>query len=541
MTRIGFKTFVYSFVFTLSAIIIVDRAFFYTPQMTENNVQIPRKNIALFFRPSQPYVYSSQTVPVEQIALQEPEKEPEKLEIAKNLPVLPQQSSLEENIVEEEKEIPLITEKIPEADKEAELNNIPDMPLVYSGDFDTEKGVEGEEIKTVLLSEKPAEIPEKIEVTKEIIDNKPIVLSEHSGPITIKATKQIFKIDNVKKYNERKAAENQKTGDNPVKETLLEQETIPLQGDVQSVKRSENPKGSQVASLGENLSLAEAEEEVKADTPQEERKWQTMAEKHKNDNPWLVARGSKFVKNKQILKEGFASEAAKKKAEQILVNNKAEIKGQGKTTKIAVQDNLLIPIPQDLLDEDDLVPDISDDDKETKPVPKKKVKAKVVTKPKEKSILDSISSVFSKENREKAIKKLKAKGNNLLKPQKQEVEEEERPVILPTEIRLSFQPNRAEISGQTLRWIQAFAKKAVDEKDVGLEIRIDGSKSFALQQKRLNMLYNILTANGVEYQKINTAFVDREPNSFVVRTVKIVNASQENKKDEEWKKYYQKW
>ena len=146
-----------------------------------------------------------------------------------------------------------------------------------------------------------------------------------------------------------------------------------------------------------------------------------------------------------------------------------------------------------------------------------------------------IASVFSKENKEKALKKLRMRGNKAVD------EEIERAQILPTEIRLSFQPNRAEISGQTLRWIQAFAKKATDEKNVGLEIRIDGSGAFALQQKRLNLLYNILTANGVEYKKINTVFADREANSFIVRTVKITNGVNEKKETDGWKKYYQNW
>ena len=43
---------------------------------------------------------------------------------------------------------------------------------------------------------------------------------------------------------------------------------------------------------------------------------------------------------------------------------------------------------------------------------------------------------------------------------------------MPTEMRLSFQPNRAEISGQTLRWIQAFASKKKTEEDVFLNIFI---------------------------------------------------------------------
>ena len=188
------------------------------------------------------------------------------------------------------------------------------------------------------------------------------------------------------------------------------------------------------------------------------------------------------------------------------------------------------------MDEDNLIPDLGDDEyKEKASFETKPKKEKSETK--DSSILDSIASVFSKENREKAIKNLKEKSGKSVDTKNETVIK-----ILPTEIRLSFQPNRAEISGQTLRWIQAFAKKAADESNVGLEIRIDGSGNFTLQQKRLNLLYNILTTNEVPYQKINTVFVEREPNSFVMRTVKVVKDEEDIKReDEQWKKYYQKW
>ena len=62
-----------------------------------------------------------------------------------------------------------------------------------------------------------------------------------------------------------------------------------------------------------------------------------------------------------------------------------------------------------------------------------------------------------------------------------------------------------------------------------------------MQQKRLNLLYNILTANGVEYNKINTVFADREANSFVVRAVKIAGGVKEKKEIDGWKRYYQPW
>lgn len=92
--------------------------------------------------------------------------------------------------------------------------------------------------------------------------------------------------------------------------------------------------------------------------------------------------------------------------------------------------------------------------------------------------------------------------------------------IVPTELKLSFQPNRAEISGQTLEWLHAFADNAVNNDNVIVEIRVDRSASFEVQQKRLKMLYKILADNGVEQHKVNILFTNREPNSFIIRNVR---------------------
>ena len=116
--------------------------------------------------------------------------------------------------------------------------------------------------------------------------------------------------------------------------------------------------------------------------------------------------------------------------------------------------------------------------------------------------------------------------------------------IMPTEMRLSFQPNRAEISGQTLRWIQAFAARAANNPEIGIEIRIDGTSAMELQQKRLNLLHNILTNRGVEYSKINTIFTNREPNSFILRTTTLNfnnNAGNINRNNNRMATTYVQW
>lgn len=89
--------------------------------------------------------------------------------------------------------------------------------------------------------------------------------------------------------------------------------------------------------------------------------------------------------------------------------------------------------------------------------------------------------------------------------------------------------------------LQAFANKTIEEKNVGLEIRIDGSSSYELQQKRLNLLNNILASSGVDYRKINTVFTTREPNSFIIRTVRLNNSNGGIKENNEWQDYYKAW
>ena len=166
------------------------------------------------------------------------------------------------------------------------------------------------------------------------------------------------------------------------------------------------------------------------------------------------------------------------------------------------------------------------------------------SKTQDKGLLKSITSIFSKDENKQVsdddtstpngsfIDKFISKGK----------EKSTQDKILPTEIRLAFQPNRAEISGVTLKWLQAFANKTIEDSSAGLEIRIDGGSSYQLQQKRLNLLHNILTNNGVNYRKIKTVFTTREPNSFIIRTIRLNNDTNGGiKEDNEWQDYYKAW
>ena len=112
---------------------------------------------------------------------------------------------------------------------------------------------------------------------------------------------------------------------------------------------------------------------------------------------------------------------------------------------------------------------------------------------------------------------------------------------MPAELKLAFQPNRAEISGHTLKWIHAFADNARDNPEIYIEIRIDGTGSFTLQQKRLNLLSTIFANRGVDFRKVNIVFTSREPNSFIIRNIRFNNSEEIIINQDENNTHYQQW
>ncbi|MBR6355446.1 MAG: hypothetical protein IKR92_01200 [Alphaproteobacteria bacterium] len=101
--------------------------------------------------------------------------------------------------------------------------------------------------------------------------------------------------------------------------------------------------------------------------------------------------------------------------------------------------------------------------------------------------------------------------------------QEEEKNIAPSELKITFQPNKAEISGQTLEWLRAFADNTVKNDTVVVEIRASQSAPQAIQQKRLKLFYKLLADRGVDYHKINIIFTNREPNSFIIRNVRYAS------------------
>ena len=103
MNKTGLKTFVYSFVLTLSAIVVADKVFFVAPKDDVASVVVPRKNIALFFGGDNHQSFSSKIVPVRKIALQKTQTNSQEVAIAQNV------SDLMPDLVV--KDIPSITDR----------------------------------------------------------------------------------------------------------------------------------------------------------------------------------------------------------------------------------------------------------------------------------------------------------------------------------------------------------------------------------------------------------------------------------------------
>ena len=326
----------------------------------------------------------------------------------------------------------------------------------------------------------------------------------------------------------------------------------------------ETPEKNRLAMLHDKASIHSMEKERLKETKEKEdtqqhKTWQTMAEKNNEESTWIAAKGSGYVANKKIKEEKYYKSADKKLVQKILKED-ATPKNTDKGTKLASEtvDNILIPIPEEILNDPNLTPQLvsSSQSKELEEkltekenLEYKKDKTSVdfdkttpkETKSAEKSgLLKSLTSIFSKnssnteddsQNEDSFFSRFRTKSAKSSSGSK----------ILPTEIRLAFQPNRAEISGVTLKWLQAFANKIIEDEEAGLEIRINGTSSYELQQKRLNLLNNILASNGVDFHKVKTIFTTREPNSFVIRTVRLNNENGGIKEDNDWQDYYKVW
>lgn len=296
-----------------------------------------------------------------------------------------------------------------------------------------------------------------------------------------------------------------------------------------------------------------------------------------DNSPWVTAKTKKAAKNKNF------AQMMNNKNENLFTENLQQLTQNDDSVsyKVAerIKQSVIFPIPDEILNDENLTPTFIKD----KSTPTKKTNTKT-QKPKEEDtssiqikkqdttfkksssntvsdaadtnndtsgILDSISSWFStpKQNSTEdiiieapVVKKKKpaptyetntqtipAQKNNKTKQEElvdfysslQETRQEyAQRKIVPSELKLFFQPDKAEISGTTLTWLKAFSEAATSD-DIRLQIRLDASVATELQKKRLNLLYTIFMNNGVDFKKVDTVFSTTEPNALIIRTIRI--------------------
>lgn len=588
MRKKAVKNFVYSFLFSLLAVAAVGKVFFRAPETPKNqtgNKVIKTQDISLFSKPKDLTVrqiaaatavdvsaIEDLTAPApaaEVVAPKEAlEQKPEVL--AENTVTATSQTVIKSSIntdLAAAQEIVLEPEEIVSAQVAAPAYE--QSGIVYADISDT---LQDEKTQNIILS-KPSE-PLKVLYAPEDKD---------------------ISAENIV------VAENTVTDNAALSVAPLEDDEIPLvetSGTLhKQIEVQNSASGSEIAMLEPNVLVntieeAEApEEKTLAEADLKQNEWQQMSEKQPEESPWVVAKGNRFAKNKAVVEQFAQSEqtleetpvAAEEEADESqpkpeeqtsLLRPAAEDENislalkekdgniSGGETKVAYQmvPNLLIPIPDDIANDPNLTPQLSysPDDK---PAKKEEVKEPAATAPndggglnedeKKTGLFKSITSWFAgnkdkskDENPQTEISQSSGQSRSTFdffgvgnkfpgqsKPAK----------ILPAELRLSFQPNRAEISGQTLRWIHAFADNARDNDDLYIEIRIDGTSSFALQKKRLNLLSTILANRGVDYRKINIVFTSREPNSFIIRNIRFNNNEEVVINKDNGSSYYRPW
>lgn len=572
MQKTGLKTFVYSFALSLFAIFTANGIYWHTRPSASQEVKIPSKNIMLFLRGNRD-TPSTRPAPVKKIALTVL-PEPRQQETP------PAPSSLQ--VVYQ-----------PEAEVIMADNDIIDFPLEIDHNI-PDNAIRETETRTKLVQNfdevihnPPPRAAEKIiprhsaDKSEKAYQEAPVKSAPQESPVLTAELAAPAVL----------TAEDDKMGDTlqmAAAESLEPEAIFPLEKTVDPLAKNagakvlRNAEANRVALAGSSVPIKSMTSEKSAQHQEpianKSKSWEQMPRRdalanNGEDSPWVVAKGAVAPHNAMVAKEKYyqKDEAAIQKAlnREPLDTTNADLQLASGTVQ-----NLLIPIPEEILNDENLTPQLVSSDKpddikkeieverklkeevrpekplivkkeeKSEPQPIEPVKHQTPQEQKKGNILSSLSSIFSSSSNVKESKQNTDDDDFISSIKKKFKGSRSRGKIMPTEMRLSFQPNRAEISGQTLRWIQAFAGKAADDPAMSIEIRIDGTSGMELQQKRLNLLHNILTNKGVEYSKINTVFTNREPNSFIIRTITRNNINTETTKgrmNKPRESYYLQW
>ncbi len=516
MSKTGLKTFAYSFSVSLFAIFAANRVYWHASSQNISDIKIPSKNITLFLK-SENIVNPTPLAPIKKISLSSPEKiKMEDVEIV----------MAEDVIMAEDIETPKIPLDFAESDTEL------DKPAMVAV---------SEERKIPPIFEK-----EELEIPLNRGSASFAEAEKLTIPLSPPDTSNIASVKNSDKHEQvvsAKSSENLVMAKNePIPLLPIERSHDPMAESKTIVEIAEKQESNKVALADSSIpvnSLSKTASQENIAPESKDTLWKPMVEK--TDSPWLVAKAAGAIKNSKVADEDFYNKEAKQIEEAL--SPKAVAQNDGVQVASDTVKNLLIPIPEDIMNTEHLVPKLSygDNTQPTSSPEEQESPLSVVKEISQKSkLLTSLNSIFSDKE-----SKVKEPNKNILEEIKQKFQKEEIiGKIMPTEMRLSFQPNRAEISGQTLRWIQAFASRTANDDNLLLEIRIDGTHTRDLQQKRLNLLHNILANKGVKFSQINTVFTQREPNSFIIRTIKVANINNKRNNiviNRASEGYYQQW
>ena len=92
------------------------------------------------------------------------------------------------------------------------------------------------------------------------------------------------------------------------------------------------------------------------------------------------------------------------------------------------------------------------------------------------------------------------------------------PFHMPHEMRVTFYPRESAFSGQTLKWVRAFALAAIQDPRLIVEIRASCAEA-DLQDERLKLVKGVLTGSGLSTHQIVVNYTNRPVDTMLLRAV----------------------
>ena len=339
MRKKTLKIFVNSFVVSLFTIWAVNGLFAVPEKRRNAEISIPDKNIALFFQHEAPTVNYSASTPVQAFSLAALAPKPAEREIF-----------IDKNLFVFDDEV--------EGIRINSIEDAADIPLEHSAAasvFDPVKNMT-ESNDSQPVAKRPAVVADAAPQPATVADN---VFAEEAGTNQTEPAAE--------RQNTEKPAETIRP--QLLAATLPQQadnEAIPLEfgnGAAEKVEIASKAPDNQIAMAdGGKLNIDKIAVEQTAEAPKAApREWHEMSEKDtagNADNPWVVAKGTRNPKNNHVLDEEFYKGMSESEINAAL-NAPEKIAEDGKEVQVAeMVKNILIPIPEDIMNDKNLTPQL---------------------------------------------------------------------------------------------------------------------------------------------------------------------------------------